>query len=680
MLSCRTPAPWSNRFRRVRSLLLVAAMSSLGGCPPGLDWEGELQAVAGEGGVAVLLSEAAPAGAWLWRNDADGTVRVTPAEASLLIDPAGGVDACYELRLHGGAMAEACATVAAADHGSEPSPALALAGEAVVLSLGVQGISASLATEQGVWVLRRSRPATGEQGWLDPACLELATVGDDCWLDEAWALPRTALGDSAAPAMTLPPYQPEVEGVVVERVGLYLLLEDHRGGAVWAGGEIELVFDGRSVAWGDLHAHSNLSMDGCEDPDAGCANRGELAGEDFFENAVEIGLDFAAITDHAEYDLLRVEDAPLVDIWAETQALVQEAEQPGFVPLLGYEWTHRIKAGDVLNEGDDPEEFADGFVAGHRNVFFETSSACEAYRVASRSSDAYTKAGSDLEYTVGEDNIVADSLEGLYAQWEAAAQECGEQGIISLFHHPAYLTPNPVSWGLDDNLAWQDHEILVEVSSEHGSSECRDPSQEGCGFQVDPAGDTNAFVSWGSIQEALMLGYRLGFAGGTDGHDGRPGSLDDGPSHSSQTWGEGAHPMPFWGAVTGVWLDGELSRDGLWEAISDRSTLATTARVEAVSVVAVGAEGQVWLPGQALPASQLPLRLLVAVVPADVDTLELVELVEPGAGEVVASGTEPRLELLLEDPGTPAVYLRARLERGGEEQRLWVSPLYIERD
>ena len=39
--------------------------------------------------------------------------------------------------------------------------------------------------------------------------------------------------------------------------------------------------------WGDLHAHSNWSYDGCEDPAALCAARGEAPAADFFQAADE---------------------------------------------------------------------------------------------------------------------------------------------------------------------------------------------------------------------------------------------------------------------------------------------------------------------------------------------------------------------------------------------------------
>ena len=80
-----------------------------------------------------------------------------------------------------------------------------------------------------------------------------------------------------------------------------LLLMD--GGHSWllAQATTTVVELGRNIAWGDFHNHTNLSWDGCEDPDDFCTPRGETPGLDVFMQAEEAGLDFAALTDHGEW-------------------------------------------------------------------------------------------------------------------------------------------------------------------------------------------------------------------------------------------------------------------------------------------------------------------------------------------------------------------------------------------
>ena len=93
--------------------------------------------------------------------------------------------------------------------------------------------------------------------------------------------------------------------------------------------------------WGDLHAHSGWSFDGCEDPDAACAPLGETPAADFYAVAAEMDLDFAALTDHAEADLYlpEGEGGPELDVWEGQAAVVQAADGGPVLPLLGYEWT-----------------------------------------------------------------------------------------------------------------------------------------------------------------------------------------------------------------------------------------------------------------------------------------------------------------------------------------------------
>lgn len=64
-----------------------------------------------------------------------------------------------------------------------------------------------------------------------------------------------------------------------------------------------------------------------------------------------------------------------------------------------------------------------------------------------------------------------------------------------------------------------------------------------------------------SVRAALDRGHRLGFTGGTDSHDGRPGT--------------GPHEFNHGSGLTAVYAD-EHSRDGIFEALHERRTYATT--------------------------------------------------------------------------------------------------------
>jgi len=657
---------------------------------PGCDDSGasqlRLEAVDGEGGVAIFLNGPPPAGSTLLRVESEQSVAAGTGQ--VMVDSGAPAGSCYRLEQDGRILAEACAQAVQLQASSDPAPALLLSGEDLTawLQLDVEGLDLL----RGEIVLRRLRQDTAS--YLAPECLEGEAIDEDCWSSEPVALlPTLAPAGLAAPLeVELPPYTPAPDGSLVEELGLYLRVQDSDGAELLVGGALQVLVVDAALKWGDLHAHSNLSMDGCEDVDAGCAPRGELPAEDFFDKAVEAGLDFAAITDHGEWDLIKFSDQPTLDIWEETQARVaeaQELEADGFIPLLGYEWTNAVDGGELLQEGENPADYPEVFVAGHRSVLFQQATACKRYRIASQTRmDVFIKSQSHIEYHKGEEHYEATSLEELHAELEQASLECGETELLSWYHHPVYLSPNPVSWGIESNLELSHQERLVEILSEHGSSECRDFSQEGCSFLANTDSEGNAYIGWGSVQAALSLGYRLGFVGGTDGHDGRPGSLDDGPSHVCQRkapddGSEDPDPKQLFcpGALTGLFVSGSFDRSSLFEALQARHTLASTWRAERVVMAAISAEDLLYLPGDLVPVEGFPLQLTVIVEPGDGTDLEWIEVVDPDDGAVLASCAESPLQVELEDPGGPALYVRVRSWEGEREHRLWLSPLFIER-
>jgi hypothetical protein len=99
---------------------------------------------------------------------------------------------------------------------------------------------------------------------------------------------------------------------------------------------------GFRVLWGDMHGHSAFSTDyrhhgHSKDGDQECpGSEGCQSGADgYFANALAEGLDFAALTDHAE-DLTASE-------WEATREAVRAHFRPGvFVPLLGYEYCDSV--------------------------------------------------------------------------------------------------------------------------------------------------------------------------------------------------------------------------------------------------------------------------------------------------------------------------------------------------
>ena len=243
-------------------------------------------------------------------------------------------------------------------------------------------------------------------------------------------------------------------------------------------------------------------------------------------------LDFGAITDHME---------ALTDRqWEYFQAVTNDFNNPGrFVTLIGQEWTNHAP--------------------GHRNLYF-------------RADHAPPIRCTDPRY---------DTLPKL---WKAL-DELADLDPIAIPHHPA----NKVM-GVDWSLGWNErYEKAVEIHSVWGNSERHKDDGNPMAIQ-----HVEGEVRGAHVVDALRMGYRMGFVGGGDVHDGRPGDAfhnESYPPSPDRTW-----PTGFTAAMMPA-----LTRDGLLDAIRDHRTYATTqariyldARVGvdgAVSVVAASEDG-----------------------------------------------------------------------------------------
>jgi len=149
------------------------------------------------------------------------------------------------------------------------------------------------------------------------------------------------------------------------------------------------------IYFGDLHGHSSLSSDGCGDP------------EDYFPNAINNQLDFAAITDHAE--------GMDKDTWSYVRRLAESYNQSGFfVSFIGYEWSHHTY--------------------GHKTVLFKNDD-------------------------IPDKPLLKTSPNTLWAA-------LSDYQVLTLPHHPAG-GPAPTDWREHD----PDFQPLVEMISKHGNSE-----------------------------------------------------------------------------------------------------------------------------------------------------------------------------------------------------------------
>lgn len=232
-------------------------------------------------------------------------------------------------------------------------------------------------------------------------------------------------------------------------------------------------FSGNTYYFGDLHAHTGLSPDGgssdlknCEDP-AVC-----LSLLDAIQTAQANELDFVAFTDHSTSDEPGYDDFLAELIAATTDQFVA-------IPSMELRFFDAT-SGDKL---------------GHKNIYVFQD-------------DNEKLAGLSLAELAMTEDI--SSCDEIWAHAEYIDTTYGPTLVWA--HHPA--NPRfPSNWDCHDDR----FEPVVEPYSGVGNS--LDPNSD---FDVITAGTT---VS-GTVHEALeTYGLEVGFVGGTDIHDTRPGEV-----------------------------------------------------------------------------------------------------------------------------------------------------------
>ncbi len=285
------------------------------------------------------------------------------------------------------------------------------------------------------------------------------------------------------------------------------------------------------------------------------------------------------------------------EMWAAIQDQTRAFHRPGeFVTLLGYEWT--------------------SWEYGHRHVLYF--------------SDAGTLYSSiDLDFNT------PDEL------WTALRG----RDAITVAHHSA---GGPI--GTDWSFA-PDPEIepITEVVSVHGVSEAPD----------SPSTIYNP-IPGNFVRDALGLGYKFGFIGSGDSHDGHPGlaHLANGGT----------------GGLAAIIAD-ELTRPAILEAIRNRRVYATSGpRIYLRAALSSFRMGST-VPHEKLVGADEPAPLYVhAIGTGEIAWLDVVR-----SGQVVRSKVDaPSLEVVLPvealRPGE-YIYLRIVQADGG---LAWSSPIYIE--
>ena len=293
------------------------------------------------------------------------------------------------------------------------------------------------------------------------------------------------------------------------------------------------------------------------------------------------------------------------EMWAEFCELNDRFHEPGrFVTILGWEWTN--------------------WIYGHRHVLH-----------------------------FDDDAEVLDSIDPRYEHPNQLWEALRGKKVFTIAHHSAG-GPIGTDWSIPPD---PELEPVTEIVSVHGSSEAMDSPS----LIYSP-------VPGNFVRDALDRGYRLGFLGSSDGHDGHPGL------------GQLASPSGGLAAI----LSEELTREGIYEALRARHVYATNGpRIllrtcfggyRLGAEIPVGADGTTagngGVPG--IPPNTLVVQAIAPGVLSHVDVIRSGEVVQ-----TVLCNDERDCSFALELAEIRAgeyLYVRVAQRDGG---LAWTSPFFF---
>jgi hypothetical protein len=479
----------------------------------------------------------------------------------------------------------------------------------------------------------------------------------------------------------------------------------------------------KKVAWGDLHSHTVLSNDAADPAKNGC----NVTPFDAitYADATE-GLDFVAITDHAEQDMPgfysnqdwadylvaidQYETLPIIETVTEVSAR-PAGVRSGMVVFPAWEYTKTgASIPDHANGGTRPP-----FGSGHKNIICYDR-ATVPWRGAGYdelTEPIYDYDGVTELYAIGTSfPKPADLVTYLDATGNHAS---GNYMLIP--HHPAKAEDfeNPA---IDVRTDWAfvdaERQPVVEIYSRHGTSEMSG--------QDDDVEHVNVFDQRYSVEAALDMwfdaqdaGYKLGVVGGTDTHDGNPGAVDeyatkdDGtPANVDLRLGTEDGGM-FTGGLTAVWVGDNHNRDDIWNGVWAKDCYATSGARIGVEFTAKLGDDLVAMGGTlnhaATPAASAPVevKLHVRAVAEDGATIERIQIFQsdsdgmksvmdsndPAALPTFAAGSAVHVDTTAAVTAT-YTYFRVKVWQNKPEgnaltdykncafERAWSSPIWVE--
>ncbi|MFP8882185.1 MAG: CehA/McbA family metallohydrolase [Myxococcota bacterium] len=307
------------------------------------------------------------------------------------------------------------------------------------------------------------------------------------------------------------------------------------------------------------------------------------------------GLDVVALTDHDHLGALRLDESP--ERWALIRRATQAFNRPGrFVTLLGFEWTN--------------------WIYGHRHVLY------------------FDGRGELL-------SAMDPSFETPVLLWSALRH--ARASALTFAHHSAG-GPIATDWSIPPDPHF---EPVTEITSIHGSSEA-----------PDAAIVIKNSVTGNFVRDALDRGYRLGFVGSGDTHDGHPGITQVGYAS---------------GGLAAIAAE-RLTREGILEALRARRVYATSgSRIVLQAHLNGQPMGSIFDLAEADSANG---RLRVSVIGtgpiARVDLVGSAGLIEsiPGGSSAVVDFERTDLEM------RPGQYLYIRVVQS-DDATAWSSPFFF---
>ena len=378
----------------------------------------------------------------------------------------------------------------------------------------------------------------------------------------------------------------------------------------------------QSLYWGDIHSHIRERRAQALISDADML-MGPPTVRDALEWARDVaGIHFATVSDHD----LKLTDAE----WRDTIEVHRKLNHDGrFVTFPGYEWG--CSGGMAFNYG-------------HRHVIYRRNRVRGVEHVPLfRCCEEATQ-----------------SAQGLF---RALRSTVPVEDVLSVPHHTARGGGNTwMNWDYTD----PELECCCEIFSIWGSSE-----KMGEPFPIDYLASGGYFGAGEArghhLQDGLARGYRFGFTGGSESHDGRPARpLVHGPHVIAET--DFLAPP----GITGVWAD-SLTRDGIFDALRARRCYATTG----ARIIVRFSLGDTPMGGEvaAGDVSGMPEFSAEVIGTAPIASCELVknnvEIASASSDDSTLSAT-----LRDTDEAVPGDYYYLRITQADGEMA-WASPIFI---